>query len=130
MGKLIIRLLDDYELALDYLITMLVNNYLNKQLCSKEDMLSALNLGTEWSEQVGVPRVYQHVFNFVKAYQSMNSLLAHRNAKGLWDFVSNCDFILLEGQGGQLNESMVYLLNRVKGVDLYFDFLMRIIRGA
>ena len=60
----------------------------------------------------------------------MNSLLAHRNDRGLWNFVSNCDFILLENQKGRLNQAMLELMHKLRGVDLYFDFLLRIIKSA
>ena len=61
-AKKVKDLIDDYDRALDYLLSMLISHYLNKYKYSKEDVNEAIRLGCSWSREVGVPPVYSHIF--------------------------------------------------------------------
>ena len=83
-------------------------------------------MGTQWSWHY---KPYSHLFDFITAYQKMNTLLARKDDKGLWNFVASCDFVLVRGKEGSLNASMLKKLSKVKGLGVYFDFLLKMTKS-
>lgn len=61
----------------------------------------------------------------------MSHHLARKDEKTIYSFISNCEFIILDGSRGHpLSLSMLEVLVSIRGVDLYYDFLLKLLRGA
>lgn len=111
-------------------MAMISGHYQNRYKFQSEEITEAIDLGSSWSREMGVERVYEHTFEFMKAYRELNSLLAKKSDQKLWDFASHSDFILLSDKGFRLNEKMLLILAKVRGTDIYYDFLLKIIKGG
>ena len=114
-----------------YILSMTVNHYLCRHKYDKDQVSQGIQLASQFSKEETLPRVYGHVFEFIEAYRQMTAHLATKNEKKLYAFISNCDFIIVEGgRGHSLNLDMLDLLAKVRGLDLYYDFLLKLLRGA
>ena len=72
-------MLEDDEKALKYMLGMVVNHYLCRHKYDKDQVNEAIELGSSISREETVPRVYGHVFDFIKAYRQMTAHLATKN---------------------------------------------------